>query len=65
MSGGTWKHAPGFYEGDRPRIVTSRFEYEDSFTLERYLQQMATKVCVQRLVVQQLMFTMKSRMQQF
>ena len=37
MSGGTWKHAPGFYEGDRPRIVTSRFEYEDSFTLERYL----------------------------
>ena len=30
-------HAPGFYAGDRPQIVTSRFEYEDSYTLERYL----------------------------
>ncbi|NBS31073.1 MAG: NADH-quinone oxidoreductase subunit F, partial [Actinobacteria bacterium] len=29
--------APGFIEGDRPQIVTSRFQYEDSFTLERYL----------------------------
>lgn len=35
--GGTWAFAPGFYEGDRPKIVTSRFEYEDSFTLERFL----------------------------
>ena len=35
--GGTWPHAPGFYAGDRPQIVTSRFEHEDSYTLERYL----------------------------
>ena len=35
--GGTWPHAPGFIVGDRPQIVTSRFEYEDSFTLQRYL----------------------------
>ncbi|MFN5841472.1 MAG: NADH-quinone oxidoreductase subunit F, partial [Acidimicrobiaceae bacterium] len=35
--GGTWPHAPGFYPGDRPKIVTSRFEYEDSYTLQRYL----------------------------
>ncbi|MGA9278310.1 NADH-quinone oxidoreductase subunit NuoF [Ilumatobacter sp.] len=28
---------PGFYEGDRPKVVTSRFEYEDSHTLDRYL----------------------------
>jgi NADH-quinone oxidoreductase subunit F len=28
---------PGFYAGDRPRIVTSRFEYEDSYTIDRYL----------------------------
>ena len=34
--GGTWQHAPGFYAGDRPRIVTSRFEHEDSHTLARY-----------------------------
>ena len=37
MTGGTWKHAPGFYAGDRPQVVTSRFQYEDSYTLERYL----------------------------
>jgi NADH-quinone oxidoreductase subunit F len=30
-------HAPGFVAGDRPKIVTSRFEFADSFTLERYL----------------------------
>ena len=35
--GGTWTHAPGFVEGDRPKIVTSRFAYDDSYTLERYL----------------------------
>jgi NADH-quinone oxidoreductase subunit F len=35
--GGTWPHAPGFIVGDRPQIVTSRFEYEDSYTLQRYL----------------------------
>lgn len=29
--------APGFIDGDRPKIVTSRFQYEDSHTLERYL----------------------------
>ena len=34
---GTYAHAAGFYTGDRPRIVTSRFEHADSFTLERYL----------------------------
>ncbi len=35
---GTYPWAPGFYaDGDRPQIVTSRFEYEDSYTLERYL----------------------------
>lgn len=32
-----YAHAPGFVAGDRPRIVTSRFEYLDSYTLERYL----------------------------
>ncbi|MBK5224388.1 MAG: NADH-quinone oxidoreductase subunit F [Acidimicrobiia bacterium] len=34
---GTYPHAAGFYAGDRPRIVTGRFEHADSFTLERYL----------------------------
>jgi NADH-quinone oxidoreductase subunit F len=29
--------APGFVANDTPRIVTSRFEYDDSHTLERYL----------------------------
>jgi len=29
--------APGFIDGDPPQIVTSRFQYEDSYTLERYL----------------------------
>ena len=33
----TYPHAPGFVAGDRPRIVTSRFEYSDSYTLQRYL----------------------------
>ena len=28
--------AAGFYPGDRPQIVTSRFQYEDAHTLERY-----------------------------
>ena len=36
MSSYDW--APGFIDdGDRPQIVTSRFQYEDSHTLERYL----------------------------
>ena len=33
----TREYTPGFYEGDRPKVVTSRFEYEDSHTMERYL----------------------------
>jgi NADH-quinone oxidoreductase subunit F len=33
----TREYTPGFYEGDRPKIVTSRFEYEDSHTMDRYL----------------------------
>ena len=33
----TFKHAPGFVSGDRPKIVTSRFEFADSFTIDRYL----------------------------
>src|SRR3954467_6831579 len=37
MTGATYPHAPGFVAGDRPRIVTSRFEYDDAFTLERFL----------------------------
>jgi len=37
LTGTTYPWAPGFIAGDRPKIVTSRFEYEDSYTLERYL----------------------------
>ena len=33
----TYPYAPGFVAGERPRVVTSRFEHEDSHTLERYL----------------------------
>ena len=33
----TYPYTPGFYSGDRPEIVTSRFQYEDSYTLERSL----------------------------
>jgi len=32
----TYAWAPGYVAGDRPQIVTSRFRYEDSYTLERY-----------------------------
>ena len=35
--GGTWKHAAGFVDGDRPRIVTSRFGLGDAHLLERSL----------------------------
>ena len=36
----TYPWAAGFIDdGDRPQIVTSRFAYEDSFTLDRYLAQ--------------------------
>jgi NADH-quinone oxidoreductase subunit F len=40
LSGTTYPWAPGFVEASedgRPSIVTSRFRYEDSYTLERYL----------------------------
>jgi NADH-quinone oxidoreductase subunit F len=37
VSGTTYPYTPGFIAGDRPKIVTSRFEFEDSYTLERYL----------------------------
>jgi NADH-quinone oxidoreductase subunit F len=37
MTGTTYPYTPGFYAGERPKIVTSRFEYEDSYTLDRYL----------------------------
>ena len=34
---GSYPWAPGYYDdGDRPKIVTSRFEYEDSHTIDRY-----------------------------
>ena len=33
----SYPHAPGFVAGDRPKVVTSRFEYTDSFTIDRYL----------------------------
>ena len=33
----SYPHAPGFVSGDRPKVVTSRFEYSDSFTIERYV----------------------------
>ncbi len=32
-----YEWAPGFYPGDRPAIVTSRFRYEDGYTLDRSL----------------------------
>jgi NADH-quinone oxidoreductase subunit F len=35
-TGTTFPHAPGFVAGDRPRIVTARFDHADSYTLERY-----------------------------
>ncbi|MEM9655468.1 MAG: NADH-quinone oxidoreductase subunit NuoF [Actinomycetota bacterium] len=28
-------HAPGFVDNEGPKVVTSRFQYEDSYTLER------------------------------
>jgi len=36
-TGTTYPHAVGFVAGDRPQIVTSRFEHADSYTLERFL----------------------------
>ena len=32
-----YPHAAGFVAGDRPKIVTSRFEHADSYTIERFL----------------------------
>ena len=29
-------HAAGYVDNDGPKIVTSRFPYEDSYTLERF-----------------------------
>ena len=38
MSGEFVDHAAGFVaDPGRPRVVTSRFDFEDSFTLERFL----------------------------
>ena len=35
---GSYPWAPGYYDdSDRPQIVTSRFRYDDSYTLDRYL----------------------------
>jgi NADH-quinone oxidoreductase subunit F len=35
---GSYTWAPGYYDdADRPQIVTSRFHYDDSYTLDRYL----------------------------
>ena len=36
MTAVNYSWTPGFYAGDRPKIVTERFEYEDSYTLDRY-----------------------------
>ena len=37
MKGTMYPHAAGFVAGDRPQIVTSRFQYDDSHTLDRFL----------------------------
>ena len=36
MTGTPIAHAPGFIANETPRIVTARFDYADSHTLERY-----------------------------
>lgn len=37
LPGTTYPWAPGFIEsGERPQIVTSRFKYDDSYTIDRY-----------------------------
>ena len=33
----TYPWAAGYIDGNRPKIVTDRFQYEDSYTLDRYL----------------------------
>ena len=37
LGGQAIAHAPGFIANETPRLVTSRFDYDDSHTLERYL----------------------------
>ena len=37
LQDGYIEHAPGFVQNKGPKLVTSRFEYKDSFTLEKYL----------------------------
>lgn len=37
LTGQAIPHAAGFVRGDRPEVVTSRFQYTDSHTLDRYL----------------------------
>jgi NADH-quinone oxidoreductase subunit F len=36
-SDGYLAHAPGYVLNDGPKVVTSRFVYEDSFTLDRFV----------------------------
>jgi NADH-quinone oxidoreductase subunit F len=36
LTGTTYPWAAGYVAGDRPMIVTERFQYEDSYTLARY-----------------------------
>ena len=36
LTGNTYPYAPGYVEGDRPMVVTSRFKFEDSYTIDRY-----------------------------
>ena len=48
LRGNVYPWAPGFVEGDRPMIVTSRLRYEDSYTLERYLATEGTTGCAPR-----------------
>src|SRR6056297_2400989 len=36
LTGTTYPHAVGYVAGDRPMIVTERFQHDDSYTLERY-----------------------------
>ena len=37
LGGQAIAHAPGFIANETPRLVTSRFDYDDSHTLKRYL----------------------------
>ena len=62
----TYAWAPGFVEaadGSRPSIVTSRFRYEDSYTLARTTPPMATPGCAPRSPNRRPKFTPRSRAQ--